>query len=764
MQSQNTKVAMEEILKLKEFFVEGGSKKQSHVILQIGEPTSLEEKEKGYFFVIGETNNADQNYLTKFYEIIDTAQKNYYKDDCQKNNNSLENILNLINHQAVYLSKPPTSLHCVIGIAYQNDIIFSFCGKPQIVLFYKTTKEGNYERMDLAGDNLNVVESSGTALFSQLIQGKINNNDFLFFGTPHITDQINLDRLQKVITTRNPEQSCQHLENILRQIRSSYSYGGLIMYLEKSTLPTTPLAVLSRQGLENSTKSLHNFFNTEKKTTQTLSSSAGRLTEKSTPKIKQSNYSSTATTTTKNYYHPPSLSQPLSTGLSSSKKFPKINLSWSGLAPLVYYIKKILWSLLTILWTLLTGIYRQFLMVFYVITNYENKRRNTLESWQKQFYSYKQNIKQLPILTKLMLTVCIILVTTFIGSIVYIKNNQEKNKKLKTYQTQLHFIRTKKDSAESALIYKDELTARQEIEEARKSLGELACETKEEKTTCEQLQQNVDEILTKIRKIVMLKPETLVTWEEVSNLKGLVKINNKLVSYNPSQTTLFIYDLDNKQKDIKSITSTTSSGFISATVPKENDYVLLVTDKDELIQFKPDNVFENLTISYDDKNQNRISDLTIYNQRLYRLDTNNNQIYRHDRTNTGFKVGKEWIKDTQTNITDGVSLTIDGDIFILKENGEVVKFSQGIQQPFTIKGLDPKLESGVKIWTYNELKHIYILDSLSQRIIVLDKEGNLKLQLKASEFEQPSDMVIDEEAKTGFIIDKNRLYKINLPL
>ena len=38
------------ILQLQEFFIEGGDRCTSHVLLHIAEPASLEEKKKGYFF------------------------------------------------------------------------------------------------------------------------------------------------------------------------------------------------------------------------------------------------------------------------------------------------------------------------------------------------------------------------------------------------------------------------------------------------------------------------------------------------------------------------------------------------------------------------------------------------------------------------------------------------------------------------------------------------------------------------------------------
>src|SRR3989344_2445824 len=54
-----TKVkTMEHKLQIHEFFVEGGESERSHVLLHITEPSTPEEREKGYFFAVCELNGA----------------------------------------------------------------------------------------------------------------------------------------------------------------------------------------------------------------------------------------------------------------------------------------------------------------------------------------------------------------------------------------------------------------------------------------------------------------------------------------------------------------------------------------------------------------------------------------------------------------------------------------------------------------------------------------------------------------------------------
>ena len=50
---------MDKILRLNEFFVEGGKQQVSHVLLHITEPSTPEEMHKGNFFAVCEINNAE---------------------------------------------------------------------------------------------------------------------------------------------------------------------------------------------------------------------------------------------------------------------------------------------------------------------------------------------------------------------------------------------------------------------------------------------------------------------------------------------------------------------------------------------------------------------------------------------------------------------------------------------------------------------------------------------------------------------------------
>ena len=100
----------------------------------------------------------------------------------------------------------------------------------------------------------------------------------------------------------------------------------------------------------------------------------------------------------------------------------------------------------------------------------------------------------------------------------------------------------------------------------------------------------------------------------------------------------------------------------------------------------------------------------------------------------------------------------------MSSSGQIIKLTKGASSAFSLQELSPSLTSGDKIWTYNDLNYLYVLDGANKRLIILEKDGRLKAQITAKEFVHPSDMLIDDAGKTAYVIDQSRLYKLSLPL
>ena len=113
-------------------------------------------------------------------------------------------------------------------------------------------------------------------------------------------------------------------------------------------------------------------------------------------------------------------------------------------------------------------------------------------------------------------------------------------------------------------------------------------------------------------------------------------------------------------------------------------------------------------------------------------------------------------------MSDIVSITIDGDLFVLKQNGEILKFTAGDQQPFNVSGLDPGLDKPIEIWSYTNVKNIYILEPTNKRVVILNKQGKLLQQYTANEWKNPTGMVVDEPNKVIYLLDNEKVYRFGI--
>ncbi|MFA6485813.1 MAG: hypothetical protein WCT40_00375 [Candidatus Magasanikbacteria bacterium] len=766
---------MEHALRLHEFFVEGKNQQKSHVLLHITEPATDEERQRGYFFAVCEINGGDTKTILKLQEIIDQIENEYYEAVDSDNPDLLfEETISKINPAGFALLQDTISLSCVVGVINKSNIVFSFYGQPIMALFYKN-KNGLYQKLNLIeGD----ADSGSNSLFAQVVQGKISPDDFLFVGTPHITQYFDLDRLEKIVTTRPARQSAEHLERVLSELKNGFSFGGLIINLFQSA-KIVETAHYHKQNLPKggSAKSLNSFFDTEKQTSSILSPS---MMPKINDRLKGmfSGFSEVNRGTSKSNstiaMRPPAAeinSAHARSHYSEKRNRQAFAQSLDGvvmaraLKKSIALFGKILFYIIGFIWAVLLRLINTIGLLFLIVTNWQNRRGLILDNWRREWKNFVVYFKQLPSMTKIMLFSSIVIAIIFVLSVIYIRHQQTRAMARADFKTVFDQIVVKKDAGESALIYGDEITALSHIASAREQLEKLKCSDKDNIVDCNTMHKALDDIATRLRKIITVTPQILFDWNEASgktNFEGLAKVGTKIIAYSHNTSTLFVYDaLTKESKTVPGILPGID-GFRAAATPKENDYILFVFNKNQLAFFDPKEFsLRTATDAFADLNSD-IKGIVIYNRRLYSLDPANNTIYRHDSVKGGFARGNNWLKDKSVDIKNGNSITIDGDLFVQKADGTIVKFNAGAMAQFFIQGIDPPLTNGNKIWTYTDLNYLYVLDTAGKRLIVLSKDGRLKNQLMAPELDNPSDTVIDEANGRAYILNNNKLYQINL--
>ena len=156
-----------------------------------------------------------------------------------------------------------------------------------------------------------------------------------------------------------------------------------------------------------------------------------------------------------------------------------------------------------------------------------------------------------------------------------------------------------------------------------------------------------------------------------------------------------------------------------------------------------------------------IVDIGYYEGRLYLLDIANNQVWRAVRGASQYSAAQKWIQDG-TDVRLAHSLAVDGDIYVLQENGSVSKFTRGTRQDFSIESVEPALGGGTKIWTDPDSSSLYILDAEGKRLLLFSKEGALRNQYVSEAFATATDIAINETAKKAYILAGTTIYTVDL--
>ena len=397
---------MEKLLQLNEFFVEGGHPEISHVLLNLIQPTNeTEEKEKGYFFAICEINHGNHQQLTELQKIMEEIENSYYETADTVNKNALEIVLEKINQQNLSLFNLNISSNCIVGAIKNNSLIFSYYGKPNILLFYKN-KEGIYKTMNLT--DAPEEETNEKILFSQIVQGKINTGDYFFLGTQKIINYFNHDRLQKIITVRPPKKSAEHIHKVLAGLKNGLSFGGLIIHLrEKILLETAEKKFHPQFG---GGEKINSLFLTEQNTANPLSPSLWdsfitplkdklkKIEMKSDESLKNKETDIINITAVKSVH----LKQRFAKKINREIFINIVKNFGKYLLIALKNMGRFLWWTISMLSTLFSALGKILKDLLFFIFNYKHQRRLIKERWSQALYSYKQNFKHLPLLTKIL--------------------------------------------------------------------------------------------------------------------------------------------------------------------------------------------------------------------------------------------------------------------------------------------------------------------------------------------------------------------------
>jgi hypothetical protein len=762
--------------KIAQLILTPGKKANSISDIFIAQPDIAKEAMFGKIFILAEIEENSSNALKIINFVFEEINRNYYQNEkillaekiaAIKPEHIFEAALAKTNInfdefvQDEKIKFNYSALNFTVGLIHENNLHFSNTGKNKILFIYKQKlKDDNKTPANLRKINNSLVKDDSHyeyrisniskqtgemnetgyegKIFSNVVSGKILDNSSFFIGNEALPEYISNKQLIDIITTLPPISAIEQFKLILANINSYVPFLGILIKsstTDKSDDPKKFIRQTSQESIVN--------LNITENTTENLLAPSGIIDFKkwlAWPlaiffRIKDG----------RNYQAKSSLS------LKDKIFFKRKTFASSGLNKIFFVIKDILYHLLNFI-----------IIAVKALTNKE-KMSNLLPSAyskiKNKILSLVLFIKNLSKRNKILSIVAMACLIIFIVNLTVLKNKNQATAKQTEFKNLTAIIEQKQNQAEANLLYNNEEGAKKLFTEIKGMIDLYPRDTEEQKTAYNEFSKKYDEQLEKIRRVVKIDPVVLADFK---NLTSLARPENiilnagldKIYAGDPSQKSIYIFDIKTKQtasatdlkQPIESLKYPISPDAGSIYYLNNKSLIKLNTAKEEL---------ETITLIF--KNGvNSYSGLGIYNGNLYALDGAGGQIYKNDKNGKGFSAPKAWLSDN-TDIKGGIDLAIDGSIYVLKNNGDLIKFLKGKKADFTLDKIEPALQKPEKLYLSAELKFIYILEPENKRIAVFDKAGKYIMQYSSDKFTDLKSFFPDEKNKLIYILNNTEL-------
>lgn len=207
-----------------------------------------------------------------------------------------------------------------------------------------------------------------------------------------------------------------------------------------------------------------------------------------------------------------------------------------------------------------------------------------------------------------------------------------------------------------------------------------------------------------------------------------------------------------------------SGNFIPTDLPKDKNWLRTTASKNDLLLFSPENELYKYNFSSKTSSllpislptETEIKDMVIFNNNLYLLDAKNSRLFKCPDLNNC----QPWLNESK-DLSNSSSISVDGALYILKQNSEVSKYFGGIEKELWQLKIKPLSNSFAKIQTEQNFQNIYLFDNHEKRIVILNKNGELVKQYYFNISDDIKDFQVSDDEKNIFILTENKIFQFN---
>lgn len=256
-----------------------------------------------------------------------------------------------------------------------------------------------------------------------------------------------------------------------------------------------------------------------------------------------------------------------------------------------------------------------------------------------------------------------------------------------------------------------------------------------------------------------------VTVADVRSLTGhdprqLYVLGQNVVTADPDSGTVSVTNLD-ESSDPSIVTNSLDTGRIRTGTPVSPTAIIFVTNRSTFVEV---NVAGESWRPIDAEIPNRealIQSLGYYQNRVYALDIQGDEIYRFARSANSLGTGVAWVRDA-VDFAEARGVAVDGSIYVLRPAGLVEQYFGGRRNDFQLASITPRLEEPTRLWTDETSNRIYLVEPKQRRVAVFTKDGQLVRQYRSDAWRDLRDAVAVESAKELYILNGKSIQRISL--
>ncbi len=237
---------------------------------------------------------------------------------------------------------------------------------------------------------------------------------------------------------------------------------------------------------------------------------------------------------------------------------------------------------------------------------------------------------------------------------------------------------------------------------------------------------------------------------------GLLELNGNL----------FVHDLKQVHKTIRNIVEkglplSDKDTILASTTRADQNSILFLTDSPRVIEYREGLI---TPMNTEDETWKRGLDIKTYGRYAYILDPVENQIWKYERRRAKYSPAIAY--NQGADLSRGISMTIDGSLFILSDDGTLQRIFRGVKTEYSFRDLPsvPFAGKNLKLYTTPNLDFLYLLDPDNSRILVFVKGERFATYKKQVIFDVPDtrDFVIDDAGQKVNVLTKDKIYEFSL--